>query len=226
MKKTKISSYQEGSKALKKQLSESISPNAFSVFNSDAEELNKEHTAILKRNVGDKAPNFRLLNTANEPVNLYDVLQTKKVVLTFYKGTWCPYCNLMLNHYQTALPEIQKAEGTILAISPQTPDESLNIKEKNKVEFQILSDNGNIVANEFTTIHKMPEKSLVAMTELGKDYDSHYCDESSEIPIPATFIIQKNGTISFAKTEGGDYRNRVESSEIINALNNTKSQSL
>lgn len=223
MKKTKISSYQEGSKALKKQLSESISPNTFGVFNSDAEELNKEHTSILKRNVGDKAPNFRLLNTANEPVNLYEVLKTKKVVLTFYKGTWCPYCNLMLSHYQTALPEIQKAGATVLAISPQTPDESLNVKEKNKVEFEILSDNGNIVANEFTTIHKMPEKSLDAMTELGNDYDSHYSDEASEIPIPATFIIEKDGTISFAKTEGGDYRNRVESSEIINALNNNKS---
>ncbi|WP_350289651.1 redoxin domain-containing protein [uncultured Croceitalea sp.] len=223
MKKTKISSYKEGSKALKKQLSELISPNAFGVFNSDAEELNKEHTFILKRKVGDKAPNFRLLNTGNEPVNLYDVLKTKKVVLTFYKGTWCPYCNLMLSHYETALPEIQKAGATILAISPQTPEESLNIKEKNNVQFEILSDNGNIVSKEFTTIHKIPEKSLTKMTELGTDYDSYYSDEASELPIPATFIIEKDGTISFAKTEGGDYRNRVESSEIINALHKNKS---
>ncbi len=223
MKKTTIPSYKEGVEKLEKQLSERFCPNALGAFNSDAERLNKEHLAILKRKVGDKAPNFILLNTNHQPVTLFEVLRTKKVVLTFYRGTWCSYCNLMLSQYQTVLPEIEKAGATILAISPQTPDESLNIKEKNKIQFEILSDNGNIVSKEFTTIHKIPQKSLAKMTELGNDYDSYYCDEGSEIPIPATFIIEKNGLISFAKTTGGDYRNRVESSDIINALNKNKS---
>lgn len=214
-----IPSYRESLKELKENPSQIFSDQANDVFNSDAEELGKEHTSILKLHVGEKAPNFTLLNTLDEPVNLYEVLKTRRVVLTFYRGSWCACCNLILNHYQAALSEIEKAGATLIAISPQTPDESLNIKEKNSLQFEVLSDNGNIVSNEFTTIHKNPKRSLAKMSELGYDYDSYYADEGSEIPIPAVFLIEKNGTISFAKTEGGDYRNRVESSDIINALN-------
>ncbi len=214
-----IPSYREGVKKLKAKLSRSLSACALEVFNSDAEELGKEHTSILKLGVGDKAPNFTLLNALHESVNLYAVLSTKRVVLTFYRGTWCPYCNLILSQYEAVLPEIEKAGATLVAISPQTPDASLNITEKNALQFNVLSDNGNMVSKEFTTIHKNPERSLHTMCELGYDYESYNCDEASEIPIPATFIIEKNGSISYAKTEGGDYRNRVEASDIIAALN-------
>jgi len=219
MKKITIPSYKKNVKELKQELSKSYCPIALEVFNSDAEELSKEHKSILKFNIGDKVPNFRLLNTLNEYVDLYEVLKTKRVVLTFYRGTWCPYCNLILSQYQSVFPEIEKVGATLIAISPQTLDESLNIKKKNNLQFEVLSDNGNIVSKEFTTIHNIPKKSLTKMTELGNDYDSYYCDEASAIPIPATFIIEKDRTISFAKTEGSDYRNRVEPSEIINALN-------
>lgn len=214
-----IPSYQESLKELKENPSRMFSGHANDVFNSDAEELGKEYASILKFQVGERAPNFTLLNALSEPVNLYKVLETKRVVLTFYRGIWCPCCNLSLNHYQSALPEIEKAGATLIAISPQTPDESFNIKEKNALQFEVLSDNGNIVSREFTTIHKNPKRSLAKMSELGYDYDSYYADEGSEIPIPAVFLIEKNGIVSFAKTEGGDYRNRVESSDIINALN-------
>ncbi|MEM9340991.1 MAG: redoxin domain-containing protein, partial [Bacteroidota bacterium] len=111
------------------------------------------------------------------------------------------------------------AGGTLIAISPQTPDESLSIKEKNELQFEVLSDNGNIIAKQFTTVHANPEKSRIKMGELGYNYDSYYSDEDSELPVPATFVIEQDGTVSFAKSEGGDYRNRVEPSEIINALN-------
>lgn len=192
--------------------------NQESVFNSDAEALGKEYTSILKLQVGEKAPNFTLLNTNNEYVRFYDVLKKNRVVLTFYRGTWCPACNQILVQYQAILTEIEEAGAVLIAISPQTPDESLNIKEKNRLQFEILSDNGNIVTKEFTTVHKHPKKSMDKMKELGFDYDSYYADEGSKIPIPAIFIIEKNGIASFAKTAGGDYRKRVEASEIIKAL--------
>lgn len=217
-----IPSYKEGSKVLKEELSHTLPAEAFEVLNSDAERIGKEHTSILKLQVGDKAPNFRLLNTLNDRVNLYGLLETKRVVLTFYRGTWCPYCNLILRQYQTILSEIEKAGAILVAISPQTPSASLDIKEKNALQFEVLSDNGNMISKEFTSIHKKPKKSLEKMTELGYNYDCYNCDEKSEIPIPATFIIEKDGIISFAKTEGGDYRNRVEPYDILNALNKNK----
>jgi len=219
MKNITIHFHGENEKNSEERQSHSLCSIVFDTLNSDTEELGKKHTSILKFNVGDKVPNFRLLNTLKETVNLYEILETKKIVLAFYMGTWCPYCNLMLSQYQTALPEIERAGAILLAISPQTPDESLNIKEKNNLQFEVLSDNGNIISKEFTTIYNIPKKSLTKMTESGNDYDSYYCDEASAIPIPAIFIIEKDRTISFAKTEGIDYRNRVEAYEIINALN-------
>lgn len=214
-----IPSYKEGLKELKEKLSHTLPSDVFEVLNSDAERIGEEHTSILKLQVGDKAPNFTLLNALNERVNLYRLLETKRVVLTFYRGTWCPYCNLILSQYQTVLPEIEKEGAILVAISPQTPDASFSTKDKNALQFEVLSDNGNIVSKEFTTVHKNPEDSLEKMADLGHDYDCYNCDEKSEIPIPATFIIEKDSIISFAKTGGGDYRNRVEPYDIINALN-------
>ena len=219
MKHIEIPSYQRSLKELKGNLSNMLPEDALQVFNTDAATLDQEHTAILKLQIGDKAPDFTLSNAVDQSVNLYEILKTSRVVLTFYRGTWCPYCNLILNQYQAILPEIREAGATLIAISPQTPDESLTIKEKNELQFEVLSDNGNIITKQFTTVHPNPKRSLEKMAELGYDYDSFYAEEESELPVPATFIIEKDATVSFAKSEGGDYRNRVEPSEIINSLN-------
>jgi len=219
MKDLAIPSYREGLKELTGNLSNMLPEDALQVFGADAEALQEEHTSVLKLNVGDEALDFTLSNAVDECVNLYEVLKRKRVVLTFYRGTWCPYCNLALNQYQSILPEIESAGAVLMALSPQTPDESLNMREKNELKFEVLSDIGNLVAKEYTTVHANPEKSLKKMTELGYDYDSYYSMEDSELPVPATFIIEKNRSVSFAKSEGGDYRNRVEPSEIIDALN-------
>ena len=219
MKTIEIPSYQEGLKEQQKSLASMLPADALEVFSKDAEALQEKHTDVLKLHVGEQAPNFTLSNAVNESINLYEFLETNRAVLTFYRGSWCPYCNLALHQYQAILPEIQKAGAALIAISPQTPDESLTMKEKNDLQFEVLSDNGNIVTKKFTTVHPNPDKSLEKMTEMGLDYDSHYADEASEIPVPAVFIIEQDGTVSFAKSEGGDYRNRVEPSEIINALN-------
>ncbi len=220
MKEREIPSYKKGVEELSSSLADVLPSDTLGAFNSDAEALQKKYNSVLRLNVGDRVPNFILSNAVNKNVNLYELLKTKRVVLTFYRGTWCPYCNLILNQYQAILPEIEKLGATLIAISPQTPDESLNMKEKNGLQFQVLSDNGNLIAKNFTTIHPYPERSMKMLTKLGYDYDSYNSDEASEIPVPATFIIEKDATISFAKSEGGDYRNRVEPSEIINALNN------
>jgi len=214
-----IPSYQEGLKELNQHLSSVLPESALETFGADAKALQEEYTSVLKIKEGDKAPDFTLSNAINESVNLYEVLKKNRVVLTFYRGSWCPYCNLALNQYQAILSDIKDAGGMLIAISPQTPDESLNMKEKNELQFEVLSDNGNIIAKQFTTTHPNPEKSKVTMTELGYDYDSFYSDEDSELPVPATFIIEQDGMVSFAKSEDADYRNRVEPSEILDVLN-------
>ncbi|MFK5879930.1 MAG: peroxiredoxin family protein [Flavobacteriaceae bacterium] len=220
MEKRTIPSYKEGLKELRGQLKEMLPSNALSTFDNDAEQLGNTHTSILKLNEGDKAPDFSLVNAVGETVRLNDFLQKGKVVLTFYRGTWCPYCNLQLNQYQQILNKIKEKGASLIAISPQTPDSSLSIKETNQLEFEVLSDNGNIVARQFTKVFKNGGAPIQAMADLGYDYDEFYGDDSKEIPTPAVFIIDQDGIITFARAESGDYRKRVEPKEILNALNN------
>ncbi len=222
MKDVKIPSYKEGLKELRDNLVSMLPASALNVFDTDASELQKTYPSILKLSVGDKAPNFTLSNAVGEPIALYNILEKSRVVLTFYRGSWCPYCNLMLAQYQSILPQIKEANANLIAISPQTPDESLNIKKKNELQFEVLSDNGNMVTRQYTTVFKYGEKPLATMAELGYDFDAFYSDDSREIPIPATFIIEQNGIISYSKSEGGDYRHRIEGTEIMEALKNQK----
>lgn len=214
----KIPSYEEGLKELQNNLAKVLPADALTIFGNDAEQLKEKHQNILKLKVGEKAPNFSLPNALEESVSLKALLKKGKVVLTFYRGTWCPYCNLQLNQYQQVLEDIQELGGQLLAVSPQTPDESLTMQEKNELKFEVLSDKGNIVAKQFTTVFTNADAPLNAMTDLGIDFDAHYADDSKELPVPAVFIIEQDGSISFAKAISGDYRNRVEPSEIIESL--------
>ncbi|MEL6556715.1 MAG: peroxiredoxin-like family protein [Bacteroidota bacterium] len=217
--KLAIPSYQEGLNELRGNLTNMLPAEALAKFDADATNLQEVHQSILQLKPGDKVTDFTLVNASGEQVNLASVLVEEKVVLTFYRGTWCPYCNLQLAQYAQVIDQIKEAGATLLAISPQTPDESLNIQEKNELPFEVLSDVGNLVARKFTTVFRNGDVPVNTMTELGFDFDAHYSDDSREIPVPAVFIIEKDGTISFAKSVGGDYRNRVEASEILEALN-------
>lgn len=215
---TQIPSYAEGLTELQNNLGTMLPQDALDVFDADAKALKANHQNILKLNVGDKAPNFSLSNAIGKTTTLKSLLEKGKVVLTFYRGSWCPYCNLQLNQYQQVLEDITSLGANLVAVSPQTPDETLNIKEKNELQFEVLSDNGNIVTRQFTTVFKNGETPIETMKALGIDFDSHYSDDTQELPVPAVFIIEKDNTISFAKAIDGDYRNRVEPSDIIQAL--------
>ena len=215
---TETNSYQENLKELRTNLGTMLPKDALNVFDQDAENLQSNHNSILKLKVGDKAPDFALSNAVDKTTKLSELLKKGRVVLIFYRGSWCPYCNLQLAHYQKSLSEIHDLGAELVAISPQTLDESLSLKEKNELDFEVLSDNGNIVARKYTTVFKNADAPVNTMTELGFNFDAHYSDDSRELPIPAVFVIENDATVSFAKSLGGDYRNRVEVSEIINAL--------
>lgn len=213
-----IPHYQNDLQGLRTQLKAMLPQDALAVFDKDAQAMDTQYKSILKLGEGDMAPDFSLSNATGDMVRLNDLLKKGPVVLTFYRGTWCPYCNLQLAQLQGILPQIKGIGASLVAVSPQTPDNSLDIKEKNNLEFEVLSDVGNIVARQFTTVFKYGETPLNTMKELGYDFDSFYGDDSREIPIPALFIINQDSKVIYAKSEGGDYRNRVEPAEILIAL--------
>lgn len=167
--------------------------------------------------VGDRAPRFTLPDATGQTVALGDLLARGPVILTFYRGGWCPYCNLELRAYQALLPEIEASGATLVAVSPQTPDASLTTQEKKELAFAVLSDEGNAVAREFGLVHTVPADVREAYLGFGIDLDGANGDDSGDLPLPATYVIDADGTIRFAFVDA-DYTKRAEPSEVLASL--------
>jgi peroxiredoxin len=166
---------------------------------------------------GDRAPDFRLPDARGGYVRLNGLLAGGPVVLSFYRGGWCPYCNLELRALQQALPEITRLGATLVAVSPQTPDESLSTAEKNALAFPVLSDAGSATARSFGIAYDLAEELRPIYTRFGHALPDKNGDESWVLPIPATWVIDTDGTIALAWVDV-DYRNRLEPADILAAL--------
>ncbi|UUZ84192.1 AhpC/TSA family protein [Paenibacillus sp. P26] len=185
-------------------------------FEQSIEELRNSGAAKGLR-VGDKAPDFTLGNQIGRSVTLSEETAKGPVILTFYRGEWCPFCNLELKAYQRILDRIHDAGAQLLAISPQTPDHSLSIQEKNALGFHVLSDSGNRVAEKYELKFKLKEELQQVYRSLGFALDQYNGDASWELPVPATYIIDREGIIRYASVDP-DYRTRMEPSEVLNLL--------
>jgi peroxiredoxin len=210
--------YREELKTLRQNLAAVAPADVLKVFDQDAAQMAKDFANPLKLSVGDEAPLFELPNAAGTPVSLSQSLAQGHVVLVFYRGDWCPYCNLSLNGYQRVLDQIKALGGNLVAVSPQSPDHSNAMIDKNALAFEVLSDAGNHVASLYTTIFNLPESSNEAGLKVGVDVAASNIDKTVAVPVPAVYIINKNGKIAFAKSEGGDFTQRVEAQEILDAL--------
>jgi peroxiredoxin len=158
---------------------------------------------------GDRAPNFNLPDARGGYVRLKDLLARG--------GGWCPYCNLELHALQQALPEITRLGAKPVAVSPQTPDESLSTTEKNALSFSVLSDIGSTTAKAFGIAYDLAEELRPIYARSGHALPEKNGDDSWVLPIPATYVIDTDGTIALAFVDV-DYRNRLEPVEILTAL--------
>jgi peroxiredoxin len=167
--------------------------------------------------IGDQAPNFRLPDARGGEVELAEVRARGPVVVVFYRGAWCPYCNLQLAAFQAALGDITAAGASLVAISPQTPDSSLTQAERAGLEFHVLSDVGNRVAREYGLVFTQAETSTEVSREVGLELRDFNGDDSHELPAASTFVISRDGTVLFVSISG-DYRWRVGPQEILAVL--------
>lgn len=176
-------------------------------------------TGISKQSLkeGDMIPEFKLPNAKGENVDASDLTSGGPAVISFYRGGWCPYCNLELKALQNSLPEIKDLGAKLVAITPETPDNSMTTSEKNNLEFEVLSDKGNEVARKFGLVFNLAEELKPIYDAFGIDIKGHNGDESFTLPMPATYVVDKNGKIikSFVSE---DHTQRMEPSEVISAL--------
>lgn len=166
--------------------------------------------------LGAVAPDFELPDATGKTVKLSALLKDGPVVLAWYRGGWCPYCNIMLRRYSKMLPELQMANARLVVVSPDKPDKSLSTKQKLKLPMTVLSDVGLRVARSYGLVYTLPPK-------LKKIYDKKFKLESrsglkkGELPLAATYVIGQDGKVAFAFLDP-DYRRRAEPTDLIAAV--------
>ena len=182
-----------------------------------AQELAASGLAERAVNVGTRAPDFELPNVHGTPVRLSAQLARGPVVLSFYRGGWCPFCNLELAALQRRLPEIKALGAALIAVAPQTPDHSLSTAEKHALEFEVLSDVGDRVAHDYGLVFQVAEALRPIYRSWEIDLPAWNGDESWELPAPATYVLDRDGVVRAAHVDT-DYTQRMEPLEILAAL--------
>ncbi|MFD8594391.1 peroxiredoxin-like family protein [Kitasatospora sp. NPDC059646] len=167
--------------------------------------------------VGAKAPSFTLPSATGRSVALADLLADGPVVLTFYRGAWCPYCNIALRSLQQHHDAVAARGARLVAVTPQVPDESLTQAEKNGLAFEVLSDLGCDTAARYGLAFDLPEDLAAAYARAGIDLERSNAGHPRTLPIPATYVIDRTGTVRWAFVDA-DYTARAEPADILAAL--------
>jgi peroxiredoxin len=170
------------------------------------------------KQIGDRAPAVRLRDQHGENFDIADLLAKGPVVITFYRGGWCPFCNLELKAYQAALPRIAAAGASMVAISPEKPDDTVSTAEKNALSFPVLSDVGQQVGKAFGVVYAFTDDVRKVYDGFGLDIPSkNGSPDEWSLPLSATYVIGADGIIQFADTRV-DYRERTDPLEVLRVL--------
>ncbi len=167
---------------------------------------------------GDHMPDFSLPDSQGNEVRLSEALSRGPVVLSIYRGGWCPYCNLEIRALTAILPEIKALNASLIAMAPELPDKVQEMEERHTPGFTILSDAGNRVSRQLGLVFSLPESIRTIYAGFGIDLPAYNGDEKFELPLPATYVISQNGEISYSFVDA-DYTRRLEPEAIIQALN-------
>jgi len=180
-------------------------------------ELKASGLAKRALSVGSRAPEFELNDSNEKPVSSITLLAHGRLVVIFIRGRWCPFCVGQLEAMNLIASEIQQSGASLVAISPQTVKQSYFMYEQHKLRFPLLSDAGNSVARQFGIVYEAPEYQQVLYKRVFINLALANGDESWELPIPATFILDRDGTVVYSSANE-DYTERPEPSEILEKL--------
>ena len=174
-----------------------------------------EESGVLEtaKNVGDTVPDFTLPNALGQEISLSALLEQGPVVLIWYRGEWCPYCNIYLEDIQAHAGEFEALGAQLVAISPALPDQSWSAQDKEDLRIHVLSDEGNIVAEKFGVAYHLPEK-IAEYYQKGFGLHEVNGDESDVLPLAASYVIDQDGKVSYAYLNA-DYRQRAETSVLL-----------
>jgi peroxiredoxin len=184
-------------------------------------DLKARHLAANILPVGAKAPIFELPDHNGKIVSSSDLLSGQRLVLCFIRGRWCPFCVGQMEAMNLILPQIEQADATLAAISPQTVKQSFFMHDQHKLRFPLLSDAGNKVARQFGLTYRVPVLQEAVYRRAFVNLPFTNGDDSWELPIPATYIVDRDGTILYASANE-DYTERPELAEIVRELQRSR----
>ena len=167
--------------------------------------------------IASKAPDFRAKDQNGKEIRLKDLLKNGKVVLVFYRGEWCPYCNKELSRLQDSLQWIKDKGATLVAVSPEKPENVLKTVEKTKAEYSILYDEGLKIMKAYDVEFEVPENTLTRYRNAGLDIEKNNGKNGKFLPVPAVFIIDKESTVIYRFFEP-DYKKRPSVKDLLDYL--------
>jgi peroxiredoxin len=197
-------------------------PEVIATLGAEIQKLAESGIAKRALQVGARAPDFSLPSARGAEVKLSALLANGPVVVTFYRGGWCPFCDLQLRAYQSILPEIRRLGAELVAISPQTADYPLSDVEKKELTFAVLSDAHNRVARRYGLVFALGDAWKELQTGFGNPIPKFNGDDSWELPMPGTFVVDRGGVVRLAHVDP-DYRRRLEPAAILDALRGAQS---
>jgi len=198
-----------------REMAAGMTPDQRALFESFIDDLKESGLALRALSVGDEMPPFVLPDATGRMVSSSDLLVRGPLVVVFYRGSWCPWCNLQLKAIQDSIDEVHELGAELVAISPMTPDNSLSFAEKKGLSYPVLSDVGLKVAQSFGLVYPMNEAMQAFHEAAGIDLASLNGTTDFELPMPATYVVDDGIVVSKVDP---DWRERMDPLEIIAAL--------
>jgi peroxiredoxin len=206
----------EGLEEIKAKFAMANASSVVGAYERGIEELRAQGLERGALKAGELAPDFTLPDAAGKPVSLSERLRDGPVVLKFYRGGWCPYCNLELRAYQQSLPELRSLGAQLIAVSPEAPDNSLSTVEKNSLAFPVLSDAGGSIAASYRLAFRLSDELKEIYRSRGRDL-AQWNGGDWTLPVPGTFVIDRSRRIALAHVDA-DYRSRLDPSVVLAAV--------
>ena len=176
-------------------------------------------SGVLKTalNVGGSLPEFELRDAGGALVKSAELLARGPLVVVFYRGAWCPYCNIYLHRWQEYLPKLAERGATLVAISGESPEQATAMVKKTEATFQVLSDPGYLASKRFGVIYEVPKDLGGAMRTRGVDIKARNGTATDQLPLSATYLVGRDGKVAYAFLDA-DYKKRAEPADVLAAL--------
>lgn len=204
---------------LKQEFTANVPSDALAVMNQETEKLMASDIVAKAIKVGEKLPNGELTAVNGEQVNIDQLLDGKPLVISFYRGGWCPYCNLELKELQATAADIKALGANIIAMTPESISHVKQTKQNNGVTFDVFSDEGSAFAKELGLVFTLPKSLQEIYLKFDIDVEKHNGESKFELPIPTTLIVKPNREVVYMFADG-DYTKRSEPAAILNVLKN------